>query len=43
MRKTANTAVPVHPLLSERWSLRGFDRHHQVSDSELTALLEAAR
>ena len=43
MSKTANTAVPVHPLLSERWSPRGFDRYHQVSDGDLTALLEAAR
>jgi len=43
MRKTANTAVPVHPLLSERWSPRGFDLHHQVSDGDVTALLEAAR
>jgi nitroreductase len=43
MRKTASTAVPVHPLLAERWSPRGFDRHHQVSDDQITALLEAAR
>lgn len=43
MRKTATTAVPVHPLLAERWSPRGFDRHHQVSDDQVTALLEAAR
>jgi nitroreductase len=43
MRKTADTAVPVHPLLSERWSPRGFDRDHQVSDDDVAALLEAAR
>jgi nitroreductase len=43
MRKTASTAVPVHPLLAERWSPRGFDQHHQVSDDQVTALLEAAR
>ena len=43
MRKTALTAVPVHPLLSERWSPRGFDRDHQVSDDDVAALLEAAR
>ena len=43
MRKTATTAVPVHPLLAERWSPRGFDRRHQVSDDQITALLEAAR
>jgi len=40
---TANTAVPVHPLLSERWSPRGFDRDHLVGDDEVAALLEAAR
>jgi nitroreductase len=43
MRKTARTAVPVHPLLSERWSPRGFDRDHEVTDNDVTALLEAAR
>jgi nitroreductase len=43
MRKPATTTVPVHPLLAERWSPRGFDRHHQVSDDQVTALLEAAR
>ena len=43
MRKTATTAVPVHPLLAERWSPRGFDQDHQVSDDQVTALLEAAR
>ena len=43
MRKTASTAVPVHPLLAERWSPRGFDRQHHVSDHQVIALLEAAR
>ena len=43
MRKTASTAIPVHPLLAERWSPRGFDRLHEVSDDQVTALLEAAR
>jgi nitroreductase len=43
MRKPATTAVPVHSLLAERWSPRGFDQHHQVSDDQVTALLEAAR
>jgi nitroreductase len=41
--KTASTAVPVHPLLAERWSPRGFDREHELDDVALTALLEAAR
>ena len=43
MRKTASTTVPVHPLLAERWSPRGFDRAHELGDEALTALLEAAR
>ena len=43
MRKTASTTVPVHPLLAERWSPRGFDRAHELGDDDLTALLEAAR
>src|SRR5579859_3768029 len=43
MRKTATTTVPVHPLLAERWSPRGFDQVHELADDRLTALLEAAR
>lgn len=43
MYKTANTAVPVHPLLSERWSPRGFDGDYQVGEDDMAALLEAAR
>jgi nitroreductase len=43
LTKTASTAVPVHPLLAERWSPRGFDRAHELDDAALTALLEAAR
>jgi len=43
LAKTASTAVPVHPLLAERWSPRGFDRTHELGDAALTALLEAAR
>ena len=41
--KTAATTVPVHPLLAERWSPRGFDLAHRLDDSTLDALLEAAR
>ena len=43
LRKTASTAVQVHPLLAERWSPRGFDRAHELGDAAVTALLEAAR
>jgi len=41
--KTARTAVPLHPLLAERWSPRGFDETHELADSDVAALLEAAR
>jgi len=43
MGKTASTMVPVHPLLAERWSPRGFDLAHELGDDSLAALLEAAR
>jgi len=43
VRKTASTAFPVHPLLAERWSPRGFDRDHEIGDGDVAALLEAAR
>jgi nitroreductase len=43
LTKTASTTVPVHPLLAERWSPRGFDRAYDLDDEALTALLEAAR
>ncbi|MGY1858278.1 nitroreductase family protein [Modestobacter sp. SYSU DS0290] len=41
--KTAVTTVPLHPLLAERWSPRGLDAAHELTDDQLTALLEAAR
>jgi nitroreductase len=41
--KTASTALPIHPLLAERWSPRGFDQAYELSDEALTVLLEAAR
>lgn len=40
---TAATTAPVHPLLAQRWSPRGFDPVHRIGDRELTSLLEAAR
>ena len=43
LRKTASTTVPVHPLLAERWSPRGFDQGHHLGDDHVAALLEAAR
>jgi nitroreductase len=41
--KTAVTAAPLHSLLAERWSPRAFDPRHELTDTQLTALLEAAR
>jgi nitroreductase len=43
LAKAASTTVPVHPLVAERWSPRGFDREHELGDEALHALLEAAR
>ena len=43
LTKAASTTVPVHPLVAERWSPRGFDREHELGDEALYALLEAAR
>jgi nitroreductase len=40
--RTAVTAVPLHPVLADRWSTRAYDGS-PVDDSALTALLEAAR
>lgn len=37
------TSVPLAPLLAERWSPRGFATGHELSDEELTSLVEAAR
>jgi len=41
--RAADTTAPLHPLLAERWSPRGFDRSHHLDDDQLTTLLEAAR
>jgi nitroreductase len=41
--KTADSSVPLHPLLAERWSPRAFDSEHELAAAELTSLFEAAR
>ena len=43
MKKPAITAVPLHPLLQERWSPRGLDPQATLSDEQTVALFEAAR
>jgi nitroreductase len=42
-RKIAETSVPVHPLLAQRWSPRGLDANHELDQRAMGALLEAAR
>lgn len=42
-RRTADTDARLHPLLAERWSTRAYDPGHELTDEQLTALLEAAR
>lgn len=39
----ADTSVPIHDLLAGRWSPRSFIPDHEVTDTELEAMLEAAR
>ncbi|HUR73399.1 MAG TPA: nitroreductase family protein [Sporichthya sp.] len=41
--RTADSAARLHPLLAGRWSPRGFDAGYELTEAELTALLEAAR
>ena len=41
--RTAGTSVPIHSAIAGRWSPRAFDPTAEVSDTDLRALLEAAR
>ena len=41
--KTALTAAPIMPVLADRWSPRAYDDQHQISQHDLTSVLEAAR
>ncbi|MFA7240069.1 MAG: nitroreductase family protein [Sulfuricellaceae bacterium] len=41
--KPAQTQVPIHDLLTRRWSGRAFDAAKPVSRAQLLSLLEAAR
>jgi nitroreductase len=42
-QKTAETSVPLHPLLAQRWSPRGLDAAHELDPRAVRALLAAAR
>ncbi|GGA66133.1 nitroreductase [Pseudoclavibacter endophyticus] len=37
------TSAPIAPLLAARWSPKGFDPTHVLSDEQLTSIVEAAR
>lgn len=41
--RIARTAVPIHPPIAARWSPRAFDPDAELSEDDVTALLEAAR
>jgi nitroreductase len=41
--RRADTRVPIHDAIAERWSPRAFDADATVTGDEVTALLEAAR
>ena len=43
LKKPAITHVPIHEVIAQRWSPRGFDAQRPVSRTQLIALLEAAR
>ncbi|KWX68738.1 nitroreductase family protein [Mycobacterium sp. NAZ190054] len=41
--RSADTSVPIHAPIAQRWSPRAFDPAAELSRDDLTALLEAAR
>jgi len=43
MKKPADTAVDLHPILAHRWSPRSFEKGYKVSEEDITGILEAAR
>jgi len=43
MRKPAQTAVPILPVIAERWSPRAFDPEAVLTHDDLAPLFEAAR
>ena len=43
LNKPAQTTVPLHPLLQNRWSPRAFNADKPVREEDLVAIMEAAR
>jgi nitroreductase len=41
--RIAVTRVPIHPPIARRWSPRAFDPTAELTDEQITGLLEAAR
>lgn len=41
--KRAVSSAPLHPLIAQRWSPRALDPDAEVTDTQLRAMLEAAR
>lgn len=41
--RSADTSVPIHPPIAERWSPRAFAPDAELTDRDVVALLEAAR
>lgn len=41
--RKAITSVPIHDLISRRWSTRAFDPNRPVTRKQLTAIMEAGR
>jgi nitroreductase len=43
MHKPAITQTPIHDIIANRWSPRAYDASKPVTQTQITALLEAAR
>ena len=43
LEKNAATSVPIHDLMTRRWSPRAYDASRPVTRAQLASLLEAAR
>ena len=43
LEKHAATSVPIHDLMTRRWSPRAYDADRPVTRAQLASLLEAAR